>query len=100
MLVLTLNSAVTNNVNGRATIIKQELYQNRMQTAKLVSSAARRTIRTDVLATIEKVIADTVKEPLAEVTLIKQLFKKQTVLQKLLKEDRQHLKAHGDESDA
>ncbi|TDE09364.1 Tn3 family transposase [Dyadobacter psychrotolerans] len=92
-LILTLNSAVTNYVNGCENLVKQELYQNRMQTAQLVSSVANRSnTHIDVLGTIEKIIADTTMEPLAKVTLIEQLFKNKRLSQKLLQEDQKRLK--------
>jgi TnpA family transposase len=93
-LILTLNSAVTNYVNGCESIVKQELYLNRMQTAQLVSSVTHRSAtHINVLAAIENIIADTVMEPLIKVTLIEQLFKNKRLSQKLLKEDEQRLKA-------
>lgn len=93
-LILTLNNAVTNYVNSCESIVKQELYENRMQTAQLVNSVTQRsTTHIDVLAAIEKIIVDTVIEPLAKVTLIEQLFKNKRLSQKLLKEDEQRLKA-------
>lgn len=93
-LILTLNSAVTNYVNGCENLVKQELYQNRMQTAQLVSSVAHRSsTHIDVLGAIEKIIADTAMKPLAKVTLIEHLFKNKRLSQKLLQEDQQRLKA-------
>ncbi|KAA6439893.1 Tn3 family transposase [Dyadobacter flavalbus] len=93
-LILTLNSAVTNYVNGCENLVKQQLYQNRMQTAQLVSSVAHRSsTHIDVLGAIEQIIADTTIEALSKVTLIEQLFKNKRLSQKLLQEDQKRLKA-------
>ncbi len=93
-LILTLNSAVTNYINGCENLVKQELYQNRMQTAQLVSSVAHRSVtHIDVLATIEKIIADTAIEPAEKINAIDQLLKKKRLSQKLLQEDEQRLKS-------
>lgn len=93
-LILTLNSAVTNYVNGCENLVKQQLYQNRMQTAQLVSSVANRSsTHIDVLGAIEQIIANTTIEALSKVTLIELLFKNKRLSQKLLQEDQQRLKA-------
>jgi len=93
-LILTLNSAVTNYINGCKNLVKQELYQNRMQTAQLVSSVAHRSVtHIDVLATIEKIIADTAMGPAEKISAIDQLLKKKRLSQKLLQEDEQRLKS-------
>lgn len=92
-LILTLNGAVTNYVNGCENMVKQELYGNQMQTAQLVSSVTHRSItHVSVLAAIEKIIVDTAMESLAKVTLIEQLFKNKRLSQKLLQEDGRRLK--------
>jgi len=93
-LILTLNSAVTGYVNGCENLIKQELYQNRMQTAQLVSSVAYRSItHIDVLTTIEQIVADKAMDPVEKITFIDQLLKKKRLSQKLLHEDEQRLKS-------
>ncbi len=93
-LILTLNSAVTNYINGCENLVKQELYQNRMQTAQLVSSVAHRSVtHIDVLTSIEKIIADTEIGPAEKITAIDQLLKKKRLSQKLLQEDEQRLKS-------
>ena len=93
-LILTLNSAVSNYLNSIENQVKQELYQNRMHTAQLVSSVAHRSItHIDVLATIEKIIADNTLPPVDKITAIDQLLKKKRLSQKLLQEDEQRLKS-------
>lgn len=93
-LILTLNSAVTNYINVCENLVKQELYQNRMQTAQLVSSVAHRSVtHIDVLTTIEKIIADTEIGPAEKISAIDQLLKKKRLSQKLLQEDEQRLKS-------
>lgn len=93
-LILTLNNAVTNYINGCENLVKQELYRNRMQTAQLVSSVTHRSItHVDVLTSIEKIIADTVMGPAEKIAVIDQLLKKKRLSQKLLQEDEQRLKS-------
>lgn len=93
-LILTLNSAVSNYLNGIENQVKQELYQNRMHTAQLVNSVAHRSVtHIDVLATIEKIIADTALPPVEKIAAIDQLLKKKRLSQKLLQEDEQRLKS-------
>jgi hypothetical protein len=93
-LILTLNSAVTNYINSCENLVKQELYQNRMQTAQLVSSVAHRSVtHIDVLTTIEKIIADPAIGTDEKVSAIDQLLKKKRLSQKLLQEDEQRLKS-------
>lgn len=93
-LILTLNSAVTNYINGCENLIKQELYQNRMHTAQLVNGVTHRSItHIDVLASIEKIISDAAMAPIEKITIIDQLLKKKRLSQKLLQEDEQRLKS-------
>jgi TnpA family transposase len=93
-LILTLNTAITNCINGCENEIKDELYKNRMQTAYLISNVTHRSItHVDVLAEIENIIVNPFIEPKEKVTLIDQLLKKKRLSQKLLQEDIQRLKS-------
>ena len=91
-LILTLIDSITNYINGCENMLKQELFQNRAQTSQLVSSVTHRSItHVDVLAAIEKIIANTSMDATTKVTAIDQLLKKKRLSQKLLQEDEQRL---------
>ena len=73
-LVQTFNQAVTSAVNDCENKIKESLFENRMNTSRLVSSVAVRSVtHIDVLTEVERIIHDQVLEASRKVELIDEL---------------------------
>jgi len=91
-LVQTFNQAVTSAVNDCENKIKESLFENRMNTSRLVSSVAVRSVtHIDVLTEVERIIHDQVLEASRKVELIDELLRKRKVSSRGLLEDQQRL---------
>jgi TnpA family transposase len=91
-LVLTFNQAVTSAVNDCENKIKESLFENRMNTSRLVSSVSIRSVtHIDVLSEVERIIHDQVMEASQKVELIDELLRKRKVSSQVLLEDQQRL---------